>query len=49
MLRQFSNLTVEADGRYATDNELEFLENYFDSYEVRLSAYVKIRDSATEI
>lgn len=49
MLRQFANLTVEADGRYATDNELKFLENYFDSYETRFNAYVKIRDSAADI
>ncbi len=49
MLRQFSDLTLEADGRYAEDRELQFLESYFDSYETRLSAYLKIRDSAKEI
>lgn len=49
MLRQFANLTVDADGRYATDRELQFLDSYFDTYELRLSAYLKIRDSAKEI
>ncbi len=49
MLRQFANLTVDADGRYANDRELEFLASYLDSYETRLSAYIKIRDSAAEI
>jgi hypothetical protein len=49
MLRQFADLCIEADGRYANDGELEFLTSYFDSYHTRLSAYQKIKDSAEEI
>jgi hypothetical protein len=49
MLKQFADLTLEADGRYAEDYELKFLEDYLDSQDIRMSAYVKIRDSAKEI
>ncbi|BAQ64324.1 hypothetical protein [Geminocystis sp. NIES-3709] len=49
MLKQFADLTLEADGRYAEDYELRFLEDYLSSQDIRLSAYIKIRDSATEI
>ncbi len=45
MLQELSRLSIETDGRYATDDELDFLEAYFESVEVRLSAYEKIRDS----
>ncbi len=49
MLKQFGDLTLEADGRYAKDYELKFLEDYLKSQEIRLSAYTKIRDNADEI
>jgi hypothetical protein len=44
MLKQLTNLTIEADGRYATDAELKFLHNYLDSVEQRVEIYEKIRD-----
>ena len=49
MLKQLSHLNVEADGRYATDRELQFLKNFFQSVEQRISAYEKIRDAEEEI
>ncbi len=45
MLQELSRLSIDTDGRYATDEELQFLEDYFESADVRLSAYEKIRDS----
>ncbi len=49
MLKQLANLTVEADGRYATESELQFLKDYLDSVEQRINTYEKIRDSETKI
>lgn len=49
MLKQFADLTLEADGRYAEDYELKFLEDYLDSQDIRMSAYIKIRDNADAI
>lgn len=49
MLTQLSRLSVEADGRYATAFELQFLKDYFASVETRLSAYEKMRDAEQEI
>jgi len=49
MLKQFADLTVEADGRYAEDFELKFLEDYLETKDLRMSAYIKIRDSAKDI
>ncbi|WP_069792066.1 hypothetical protein A5482_002835 [Cyanobacterium sp. IPPAS B-1200] len=49
MLKQFADLTLEADGRYAQDYELRFLDNYFETKDLRMSAYMKIRDGADEI
>ena len=49
MLKQLARLNVEADGRYATDQELQFLKNYLQSVEQRISSYEKIRDAEEEI
>ena len=49
MLKQLYHLNVEADGRYATDQELQFLKNFLQSVEQRMSAYEKIRDAEEEI
>ena len=49
MLREISELTLETDGRYAIDAELDFLDNYCDSLELRMSAYQKIADSQKQI
>lgn len=49
MLTQLTRLSVEADGRYAKLEELQFLKGYFQSLEQRVSAYEKIRAAEAEI
>ena len=49
MLTQLSRLSIEADGRYASDRELKFLKDYFETAETRISAYEKIRDAEEAI
>lgn len=49
MLTQFARLSIDSDGRYASDSELQFLEDYFDTVETRINTYEKIRDTAEEI
>lgn len=49
MLKQLARLSIEADGRYATDQELKFISDYLQSVESRVSAYEKIRDAAENI
>ena len=49
MLTQLTNLSVEADGRYATSEELQFLKDYLQSIDERVSAYEKLRDAEKEI
>lgn len=49
MLNQLARLSVEADGRYASSEELQFLKDYIQSLDLRLSAYVKIQAAQAEI
>ncbi|MEG4576153.1 phycobilisome protein [Microcoleus sp. N3A4] len=49
MLSQLARLSTEADGRYASAEELQFLKDYFHSLNHRISAYKKIQASETEI
>ncbi|ELR98576.1 phycobilisome protein [Gloeocapsa sp. PCC 73106] len=49
MLKSLERLSRETDGRYATDVELQFLEDYFTSMQKRISTYEKIRDAETKI
>lgn len=49
MLSQLTNLTQEADGRYATDAELMFLQNYLKTARLRFSAYQKLQAAETAI
>lgn len=49
MLKQLSNLCLETDGRYATAEELQFMKDYLDSVELRISAYEKVRDNYQDI
>lgn len=49
MLSQLHKLSVEADGRYATDPELSFLQSYLQTVRIRLSAYQKIQAAEGEI
>ncbi len=43
MLTQFSKLTLDTDGRYATDSELKFIEDYLESANMRIQTYEKIK------
>ncbi|OCR02726.1 phycobilisome protein [Oscillatoriales cyanobacterium USR001] len=49
MLSQLANLSIEADGRYANQSEVQFLKDYFQSLNLRLSAYQKIKAAEKEI
>ena len=49
MLSQLARLSMEADGRYASAEELLFLKDYFQSLNHRISAYKKIQASEAEI
>ncbi|MBR8827942.1 MAG: allophycocyanin [Gomphosphaeria aponina SAG 52.96 = DSM 107014] len=49
MLKELGRLTVETDGRYATASELQFIKDYLESAEKRVSAYEKIRNSEETI
>lgn len=49
MLQQLEHLSLSAEGRYATSEELQFMRNYLSSVDLRLSIYQKIRDGEEEI
>ena len=49
MLTQLSKLSLNADGRYASDSELHFLDSYLNSVEIRIGAYEKMRDNEEKI
>lgn len=49
MLSQLETLIREADGRYATDAELLFLNQYLQTARVRFSAYQKIQAAESQI
>ena len=43
MLNQTQRLSLEAEGRYATDEELSFLTDYARSFELRVQTYQKLQ------
>ncbi|KAI9129413.1 allophycocyanin subunit alpha ApcA [Acaryochloris sp. CCMEE 5410] len=45
MLSQLKRLSLDADGRYATEAELAFLKSYGQTVRQRISGYEKIRDA----
>lgn len=49
MLSQLTRLSLETDGRYATDEELSFLSEYTRSYSLRLQTYQKLQAAETTI
>jgi hypothetical protein len=49
MLSQFKRLTLDTDGRYASDLELRFIEDYCKTYRLRLSIYQKLQVSEQKI
>jgi Phycobilisome protein len=44
MLSQMQRLSLEAEGRYATDDELKFIPEYLKTYETRLQTYQKLQE-----
>jgi hypothetical protein len=49
MLSQLERLTVDAEGRYATDNELRFLQTYLATARLRFRLYQKIQQLEVQI
>lgn len=49
MLSQLKQLSIDADGRYATEADLTFLKSYLQSAQDRISTYEKIRDAEDTI
>ncbi len=43
MLSQMNRLSVEAEGRYASDEELRFIPEFLKTYELRLQTYQKLQ------
>ncbi len=46
MLTQLDRLTTEADGRFASASELQFLKDYLGSVDDRISAYNKVKEAS---
>ena len=44
MLSQMNRLSLETEGRYATDAELQFIIDYAQSFPMRLQTYQKLQD-----
>jgi hypothetical protein len=49
MLSKLKQLGTDADGRYASDDELEFMDTYINSFDVRVNAYRQIKAAEKEI
>lgn len=43
MLKAFKDIADKSEGRYATDDELQFVVDYVNSYALRRSTYQKIQ------
>lgn len=49
MLSQLMSLSQSTDGRYASDEELEFLSDYYQSFNLRLQTYQKLQSIESTI
>lgn len=49
MLKQLARLSNETEGRYASSAELQFIKDYVNSVDTRISAYEKIQLVEAEI
>jgi hypothetical protein len=49
MLSKLKQLGTDADGRYASDDELKFMDTYINSFDVRVNAYRQIKAAEKEI
>jgi Phycobilisome protein len=44
MLSQLKHLSLETEGRYASDTELQFMSDYVQSFNLRLQTYQKLQE-----
>jgi Phycobilisome protein len=49
MFVKLENLSKEADARYATDEELEFIEGYVQTFALRQQVYLKLKSLESKI
>jgi hypothetical protein len=49
MLRKLKQLGTDADGRYASDAELQFMDTYIASFDSRIEAYQRIKEVEKKI
>ena len=49
MLSKLQQLGTDADCRYASDDELKFMDTYINSFDVRVNAYRQIKAAEKEI
>ncbi len=49
MLSKLQQLGTDADGRFASDEELQFMDTYISSFDGRVDAYHRIKASEREI
>ena len=49
MLSQLQKLSRDAEGRYATDGELQFIQDYLHSYRLRLQTYQRLHELESTI
>jgi hypothetical protein len=49
MLSKLQQLGTNADGRYASDTELQFMDTYINSFDSRVEAYLRIKEVEKEI
>jgi hypothetical protein len=49
MFVKLENLSVEADARYATDDELGFIDSYIQSFNMRQQIYLKLKSQEQKI
>ena len=49
MFVELERLSVEADARYASDDELDFINGYIQSFSIRRQTYLKLQALESEI
>ena len=49
MLNQLKQLASTVDGRYATDSELQFVRDYIESIDLRVTTYEKVRNTEDDV
>ncbi len=49
MLSQLKRLSLEVDGRYASDAELQFMSDYVKSFNLRLQTYQKLQEIESKL